>query len=335
MWILQNKEDKQAYYLYVLSNDVKICQISLSCIDSNNQSAEMQVQINVLNWASKDWLKWTSQYQEDWVKWKENYRLGLYGVWYFNTIFFPNSFDRLFDIWGLIILISLATGLLLVPCTKGKSLYSIEYIHVIIIIVVSGSNQDLIRLVLWVQTFKFDFGFLDQIHLREFLYCSIGSDKMMEVQFYWQSTLLNYFYLLSIWSIIICLLLIINKFSKNIAFMFKIHMCINSKLNRYKIAWILIHIFFPFLLINLLSDALNASNHVISSLTSFVVLLFSCILLMIKYQNILSLAFVKKIDDNDSSMLTFITILKSITHALLYHFRDSSLRRVLLLIKLN
>ena len=89
---------EEYYYLFVLSNDAKTCFISIIATDSNNQSAETVVQIIALNWASKDWVEWKSQYQTDWVKCKDNYRLGAYGVWYRNTTFFPSSFNNIFDI---------------------------------------------------------------------------------------------------------------------------------------------------------------------------------------------------------------------------------------------
>ena len=333
MLILQNKENKKVYYLHVLSNDVKTCQISLSCIDTNNQSAEIQVQVNVLNWASKDWLKWRSQYQEDWVEWKENYRLGLYGVWYLNTVFFPNSLSNLFDICGLIILTSLSIGLMLFTCIGTRSLYTIEFAHTIIIFIISSSNQDLKELVLWIQNFKLDFGFLDQLHIREYLFWNIGSDEMTEIQFYWQSTLLNYFYLILIILVLILLLFLTNKILINIKLIAKIYNHIGTKLNRHKIAWTFIYIFSPFLIINLLSDALNASNHIISSLTSYVAISVAIVFLMIKYQEIFTVTFLRRVDENDSSILTFITILKSICHAFLYLFRASPIRRILLLIE--
>ena len=98
LYVNIDRYQEEHYYLYVLSNDAKTCFISITATDSNNQSAETVVQIIALNWASKDWLEWKSQYQTDWVKCKDNYRLGAYGVWYRNTTFFPNSFNNIFDI---------------------------------------------------------------------------------------------------------------------------------------------------------------------------------------------------------------------------------------------
>ena len=330
--VTMHEQDK-TFYLYVLSGDAKTCLISISVMDSERQSAETTVKIIALNWASKDWLEWTSQYQTDWIKCKENYRLGSYGVWYLNTIFFPSSFSTLFDVWGLIVMISLSISLILFTCIGKWSLYAIEFAHTIIIFIISSSNQDLKELVSWIQNFKLDFGFLDQLHIREYLFWNIGSDEMTEIQFYWQSTLLNYFYLILIILVLIGLLFLTNKILINIKLIAKIYNHIGTKLNRHRIAWMLIYIFSPFLIINLLSDALNASNHIISSLTSFVGISVAIIFLMIKYQEIFTVAFLRWVDENDSSILTFITILKSICHAFLYLFRSSSIRRILLLIE--
>ena len=94
--ITKYNKDK-TYYLYVLSNNAKTCEISISISDLNYQSVEVAVQIIALNWASKDWEEWTSQYQADWVKCNDNYRLGAYGVWYRKTNYFPNSLNSIFD----------------------------------------------------------------------------------------------------------------------------------------------------------------------------------------------------------------------------------------------
>ena len=90
--------------LYLLSNDPKTCIISLCATDSNGQSAETEVEVNAQNWASKDCVEWTSQYQDGWTKWITNYILGPSGICYLNTTSFSKSFENLFEIWSLIIL---------------------------------------------------------------------------------------------------------------------------------------------------------------------------------------------------------------------------------------
>ena len=91
--------------LYLQSNDPKTCIISLCATDSNGQSAETEVEVDAQNWASKDCVEWTSQYQNDWIKWIKNYILGPSGICYLNTTSFSKSFENLFEIWGLIILL--------------------------------------------------------------------------------------------------------------------------------------------------------------------------------------------------------------------------------------
>ena len=193
------KSDKDGrFYLYILSLNKKTCSITINATDSNNQSAETIVQVNVLNWASKDWLECRSQYQSDWTKCKENYKLEGDGVWYRDTIYFSYSANSLYDIWGLIILASLSISIIIVLIIGIRSLYLIEYSHTIIIFIASSSNQGLIKLISWFQIFKFDLGFLDILHMRDFLFWNIESTEMANIQFYCQSTILNYFYLIFI-----------------------------------------------------------------------------------------------------------------------------------------
>ena len=173
------KSDKDGrFYMYILSLDPKTCSIIISATDSNNQSAETIVQVNVLNWASKDWLECRSQFQSDWVKCKENYKIGVDGVWFRNTIYFSYLANSLYDIWGLIILTSLSISLIIVLIIGIRSLYLIEYSHTVIIFIASSSNQGLIKLISWFQIFKFDFGFLDPLHMRDFLFWDIESTEM-------------------------------------------------------------------------------------------------------------------------------------------------------------
>ena len=317
------------FYLYILSKDAKTCLVTISAIDSNNQSAETIVQISILNCASKDWLEWKSQYQADWVKWKENYRLGAYGTWYWNTTFFPDSFGSLFDIWGLIVLISLVVSLMLSIIIGKRSLYTLEFSHTIIIYIASSSNQSLIKLILWFQTLKLDFGFLDQFHIRYLLFCQIGSDEMSKIHFYWQSTILNYFYLIITLLILAWWLQILKITSSRFKLATKVLSLIQNKSNE-DIVWIVWHLFFSFLWVNLLSDALNIYNHTILSLMSLSLFLIIIIFILIKYPKVITLSFIKKIDHSKSPILTLFTILKSMWNAFLFHFRDHEVRRILL-----
>ena len=329
------KSDKDGlFYLYIQSLDAKTCLIIINAIDSNNQSAETNVQVNALNWASKDWSECKSQYQSDWVKWKENYKLGVFGVWYRNTIYFPSSVNSLYDIWGLIILVSLSISMILILIIGLRSLYLVEFGHTIIIFIASSSlNQGLIKLISWFQIIKFDFGFIDQLHIRNFLSWNIGSTEMADIQFYWQSLLLNYFCLFLVIIISSLFLLLIKGISIKFKKVAKIYKYITNKFDKYKISWIFIYLFLPFLWINLLSDSLNIHDHTFYSLTSLAAFLTIFIFLMIKYPEIFTINFTKNIDGNGSPIFILFSILKSICHAFLFLYRNQTLRKVFLFIE--
>ena len=248
--------------LYLQSNDPKTCFITLCATDSNGQSAETEVEVDVLNWASKDCVEWTSQYQDGWTKCKANYILKSDGVWYFNATYFSNSLEDLFEIWGLIILIWLTTNLVMVFFIGIKSLYSIEFAHTLIIFVVSLSvqNKGLMRLITWIQTFKFDLGFIDYFNIRKLLFCKLGTNKMADLQFYCQSTILNYLVLIIVVLVSAWIVVILKYASLRLKYALKFYQLIISKIKVEAIVWILIHIFWPFMWINLISDALNSSS---------------------------------------------------------------------------
>ena len=329
------KSDKDGlYYLYIQSLDAKTCLIIISATDSNNQSAETIVQANALNWASKDWLECKSQYQSDWVKCKENYKLGVDGGWYRNAIYFQSSVNSLYDIWGLIILVSLSINIILILIMGLRSLYLVEFAHTIIIFIASSSlNQGLIKLISWFQIIKFDFGFIDQLHIRDFLSWNIGSTEMADIQFYWQSLLLNYFCLFLVIIILSFFLLLLKATSIKFKKVENIYRWIIIKVDKYKISWIFIYLFLPFLWINLLSDSLNIHDHMFYSLTSFAAFSTIVIFLMIKYPEIFTIKFMKKIDDNGSPIFILFSILKSICHAFLFLYRNLPFRKVFLFIE--
>ena len=328
------KSDKDGrFYLYILSLNKKTCSITINATDSNNQSAETIVQVNVLNWASKDWLECRSQYQSDWTKCKENYKLEGDGVWYRDTIYFSYSANSLYDIWGLIILASLSISIIIVLIIGIRSLYLIEYSHTIIIFIASSSNQGLIKLISWFQIFKFDLGFLDILHMRDFLFWNIESTEMANIQFYCQSTILNYFYLIFIIFLTVLFMMFLKVTSNKFRRAYIIYLCIVSKIDRQKIFWILIYLFLPFIWVNLLSDIINFYDHTFYSLTSLTAFSIAIIFLMIRYPEVFTLSLMKNTDSNASPIIILISILKSIWHAFLFFYRDQPLRRILLLME--
>ena len=322
-----------SFVLCLQSNEPKTCFITLIATDSNSQSAETIIEVNALNWASKDCDQWKSEYQADWVKCKTNYVLGSAGVCLWNTVYFSDSLDNLFDIWGSIILIWLTINWVLIVFIKIRSLNSVEFAHTIIIFAVSSSNQNknLTRLITWMQIFKFDFGFIDYFNIRHMLFCKLGTDKMAELQFYCQSTVLNYFMLLVIILVFLWIVFALKFASRRIDCASKWYKFMIDNLKIQHIAWISIHVFWPFLWINLISDALNLSSHFILSLLSLLLFAICIIILVLKMPSVFTLEFVKSIDQNDSAFLTLLTMLKSICHALLFTFESHSVKVMVLL----
>ena len=166
----------------------------------------------------------------------------------FNTIFIVICLIAILIIWFFI-------GI--------KSLYTIEFAHTFIIFVVSISkqNMNLMELVSFIQIFKFDFGFIDYFNLRKMLFCKLGTDKMVDLNFYCQSTILNYFMLIIIILISFWIAVAFKYVSQRLKYVLNFYQLISSKIDKQNIAWLLIHIFLPFLLINLISDATNSSSH--------------------------------------------------------------------------
>ena len=322
--------------LILQSKEPKTCLIALIATDLNNQSAEAIIEVNVLNWASKDCAQWKSEYQADWVKCTTNYVLGSDGICLWNTAYFSDSLDNLFDVWGFVILIWLTINWVLIVFIEIRSLSSIEFAHTIVIFVVSSSNQNknLMRLITWMQIFKFDFGFIDYFNIRHMLFCKLGTDKMAELQFYCQSTVLNYFMLLVIILIILWIVFALKSASQRLNCASKWYKFIIDNLKIQHIAWISIHVFWPFLWINLISDALNLSSHYILSLLSYLLFVICIIILRLKMPSVFTLEFVKSIDHNESSFLTLLTMLKSICHALLFTFENYPVQVVVLLVEL-
>ena len=144
-----------------------------------------------------------------------------------------------------------------------KSFYIIEFAHTFIVLVVSLTNQNtnLRKLISLIQIFKFDFGFIDFFNIRNMLFCKLGTDKMVNLNFYCQSTILNYFMLIIIVIISFWTIISLKYASQRLKYALKLYKLIESKITTQNIVWLLIHLFLPFLWINLVSDAINSSSH--------------------------------------------------------------------------
>ena len=58
--VIEKSTIDDSYYLYLLSNNSMTWYLSLNILNSKNQTTEVIFQVNVLQWASKDCIKWTT-----------------------------------------------------------------------------------------------------------------------------------------------------------------------------------------------------------------------------------------------------------------------------------
>ena len=156
------------HYLYVFSNESKSCMISIKAEDNYHQSSEIYLDVIAISWASKDWTSWRNEYQSGWIKWKPNYILDDSGLWILNKFYYPDSINSIFDIWGIITLICLVIQLIISIRIGFNALLPVEFSQTILIMLVLSSLNDanLNQYASWIQFFKFDFGFLDFLKLR-------------------------------------------------------------------------------------------------------------------------------------------------------------------------
>ena len=79
-----------------------------------------------------------------------------------------------------------------------RAFYSYEFAQTLIIFIINTSNPnfDLVNFASWFQFTKFDFGILNKFDVMMFIKCSFEPSKMTSIQFYCQTTILNYFNLI-------------------------------------------------------------------------------------------------------------------------------------------
>ena len=155
--------------------------------------------------------------------------------------------------------------------------------------------------------------------------CKPDSDKMEALQFYWNSYLLNYFYLVMIIMLMIIWVQILKLLRVRYDCSLKIFMLINSKIRKNNIAYIMIHFIFSFLAINLVSDVANINNHMLLSLLSWLSILMWLIIILIKYPEVFSLSFFSQIDSQNTSTITYLTLIKLILHTALFFVTNNSI----------
>ena len=189
------------------------------------RSNQYQSQINIIQWASKDWVEWTGSLQSDWIKWKDGYTVDDNGVWLLSLSLF--SFDQftIYKILSLIIWFLLLIHLVLIIKLKRLSFHSLFFVQPILIMIfsVQDASDEMIAFTSYFQWIKLDLNFMNFGRFK-FMGWNKSTEKMMKVQLYWQSTFHNYFLLILILTIIIIAVVNINKYSNQSIILQKLKM---------------------------------------------------------------------------------------------------------------
>ena len=316
---VEYSKEFENYYLYLNSITPNICHLSLSATDSSNQSIEVSFELDVLSCASKDWIKWTSNLQSGCTEWIDNYVLDSTGACLWSSIYLHQPSIDLFNVCGVIVFAILITNLLMIFVLDVSILQSFEFAQTLIVFIYSAPNIDNNKMVFgsWLQISKYDFGFLSITKINKLLGWNADS-KLIQMNFYCQTTWLNYFYLILFWVILFVIVKLI-KIKSNSSELFKsLLSTIEYRISKEDIAWIFIHLLLTFILINIAFEVITINRHLHLSLISFTLIFILIIVLVSWHPEIITWSFILSIDGNNYALFTLLTIFKSILHLLMF-----------------
>ena len=244
------------------------------------------------------------------------------GSWLWSTQIFPNFTNTFYDVWGIIILILLIINLAFAWIFEIKFLYLFEFAQTIILYIHCSVNinVNLKTFTSWFQVSKFDLRFLTIPRLIDLMGWKFESERMASIQFYCQTTFLNYFNLLMIVILILFTIFLLKLLSNRWKVSLYILKLINKRMNENKIWWIFIHWLLSLTLINLVNDITNLSKHALYSFISLIIFALIFIYLLVSKPSVLSLRFLAKIDSENQVSFTLISIIKSIVLTVIFNF---------------
>ena len=241
------------------------------------RSNQYQAQINIIQWASKDWVEWTGSLQSDWIKWKDGYTVDDNGVWLLSFSLFSLGQFTIYKVLSLVIWFLLFLHLVFIIKLKRLSFHSLFFVQPVLIMIfsVQDASDEMIIFTSYFQWTKLDLSFLNFGRFK-FLGWNQSSEKMMKVQLYWQSTFHNYFLLILILTIIIIAVVNINKYSNQSIILQKLKMLL-------ALVWFDKPSFFIFIFLNvsqfffsnIINDIINfSSQNVFSSISVWMWIIF-------------------------------------------------------------
>ena len=268
---------------------------NITIVDRNSycQSSEVVVSINVIGWASKECTQCKGPTDSDWLQCKQGYVLDNSGSCLVDVSYIPTTNYNLFMVWGIISMVTWLIQTLLSFIYDKDSLELVSHLQTVIMLTLSfdSTSPPWIEYLSWIQMFKFDFEFVNQLLNIKFPWTR-SSEKLINAKLYWEEILYNYFAIF--WFIFIILLaniiLIFSNKCKNI---------LNSKfVNKIKmnLFWIFLTLVLPFMIINIWVDLIGIQHHILSSLFTICLLILCWLYWIITKWYFAKLEFIYKID---------------------------------------
>ena len=309
--IISNMNNNRGTFIYAHSSVANNWKVWLVATDLLNQSSEQIIDFKVYNCASKNWAKWDGFYQIQWNEWLSSYEINESGAWLRKVQYFLFRNLDFFLVMGITVLTFTIIHILLSIFFGRRFMNSIWNIQTIIVFVYINPNLDknLKNFFSNILFIKFDFGFLHNLTFEnKHIGCKIEIDKLTDLQFYCQSTVQNYFFLVLLSSMFLfwwVWLIELYKFQKFKAFFdsikldaSKIICTLQTKLYNPKhfIKWCWVHLLSQFILINVSYDILNMYDHMICSFVTYIGLIWILVYLWYTRFEILSLKFIKEME---------------------------------------
>ena len=275
-----NNENKSTtFYLSAVSYDTfSSWEFPITATDSFGNSAEYLTNLNIVVWSSKDWADWSGPYEADWTKCKTGFTLQSTGSWLQNSLLpvFDTQIGFYFAI-GIITAMSIVINVILIFKLKRLSVYPFEYAQPILIFLfaMDRPSQNIINFAQWLQWTKLNLGFIYIFSFRESLFWTRATDKLSDVQLYWQTTVQNYLFLILSVLILWCALKLWNRLLNSEYIQKLINDVISFIVNSNSIKTFMIDSVYPFMFANIINDIYSFSNHKLLSILSIGLLLIA------------------------------------------------------------
>ena len=148
------------------------------------------------------------------------------------------------------------------------------------------------------------------------------SNRMERLQLYWESLLLNYFYLITVIIIFIIWMQILKCLQYKFSCCSKLYQFTLSRIDKNKFAYIFIHFISLFFVISMINDITSINNHMILSILLLLLVISVLVILFYNYPEELSLQFLSQVDTQNTSIFTYLTFAKLALQATLFFVTD-------------